>query len=141
MVVESSKIGQYRFAVASGESQNADDCLILETYATLPRLGTDRSGFALPIGLLPSEMSSHKNIVRTERPNRMCYCSLLRKLSIIKCHMIIRNYSGSNAVILVILLAVVAVIVIVIRRLNIDVVQHYAKNLGSNVCLLYTSDA
>ena len=29
--------GQYRNAVASGESQNADHCLIL------PRIGTDRS--------------------------------------------------------------------------------------------------
>jgi len=43
MVVESSKIGQYRIAVASGESQNADNCLVLETHPTLPRFGTDRS--------------------------------------------------------------------------------------------------
>jgi len=35
--------GQYRNAVASGESQNADNCLILETHPTLPRIGTDRS--------------------------------------------------------------------------------------------------
>jgi len=35
--------GQYRNAVASGESQNADHCLILETHPTLPRIGTDRS--------------------------------------------------------------------------------------------------
>ena len=33
--------GQYRNA--SGESQNADNCLILETHPTLPRIGTDRS--------------------------------------------------------------------------------------------------
>ncbi|HZJ45211.1 MAG TPA: hypothetical protein VFD63_15660 [Pyrinomonadaceae bacterium] len=35
--------GQYRHAVASGESQNADNRLILETHPTLPRIGTDLS--------------------------------------------------------------------------------------------------
>src|SRR5678809_621932 len=45
--------GQYRNAVASGESQNADNCLILETHPMLPRSGTDRSRIAdLPLYLL-----------------------------------------------------------------------------------------
>ena len=35
--------GQYRNAVASDESQNTDNCLILETHPTLPRIGTECS--------------------------------------------------------------------------------------------------
>jgi len=35
--------GQYRFAVASGESRGSSSCQHLETHPTLPRIGTDRS--------------------------------------------------------------------------------------------------
>ena len=34
--------GQYRFAVASGESRGSSSCQHFETHPTLPRIGTDR---------------------------------------------------------------------------------------------------
>ena len=53
--------GQYRFAVASGESTVVARSILFETYPTLPRIGTDRllpgvifcdaEGFKLPRGV------------------------------------------------------------------------------------------
>jgi hypothetical protein len=38
---DAAGIGQYRFAVASGESRDAENLMIIETHPTLPRIGTD----------------------------------------------------------------------------------------------------
>ncbi|HZJ42741.1 MAG TPA: hypothetical protein VFD63_03155, partial [Pyrinomonadaceae bacterium] len=51
--------GQYRFAVASGASQNADNWLIRETHPTLPRIGTEPGPASL--SLLRLRCALHKN--------------------------------------------------------------------------------
>ena len=54
--------GQYRFAVASGESRGSSSCQHFEAHPTLPRIGTDRVSHCRS-----AEMSPHKNIVRKTR--------------------------------------------------------------------------
>ena len=53
--------GQYLNAVASGESQNADNCLILETHPTLTRIGTDRAMRPTALGRCHRVKHSQKN--------------------------------------------------------------------------------